>query len=180
MTEVNETAAELDSAPEVPVAPFPPAVMEYLAPTSQAQRDDELTSLLRNDYIYRTITLAPRVVMTIRDIKTRQFLSARRMSQYVRAGQTGQHDSISAAQYELAFSMSAYSVAGKDMVLPDLDSANADTAEAAFRSRLDIINAWPMPIWNRALNAFQVLMTYINDISSPESLVDFSTAPQEA
>ena len=159
---------------------FPAEVMEHLAPKDQAHRDDDLTSLLRNDYIYRTVIIAPRSELVIRDVKTRHFLSARRMSQFVGANQTAGHDNITAAKYELAFSIVRYSVAGEDVPLGDLDSADPKTAEAAFKARLDLVDLWPTALWTRALSALQVLMGYVDEISSPESLVDFSTAPQEA
>lgn len=181
MTEPNDTSKRgvfADSAPEESSTPgakplFSPEAIEHIAPTDQAQRDDDLTTLLRNDHVYRSIMIGPKCVLTLRDIKTRQFLSARRMAQYVDTKQTMQHDSISSMKYELALSIVSYKIDEVEVPMASLESDNKDEALKAFSDRLEMIDGWPLSLWSRAIEAFRVLMEYINQISSPESLVDF-------
>jgi len=153
---------------------FTPEVKEYLAPQDPARRDDDLVKLLRNDYITRSIVVAPKCVVTMRDLKTRQYATARRMARITMPDNTITEDTMSAIQYEFALSFVSYAVNSVEQLGTSLDTnESGDDAQNAFRERMDIISKWPAVIWTRIVRAFSILMSYVDELSSPTSMLDF-------
>ena len=151
------------------------AAEEYTVDPNESQ---EIMLLLEGKPIIRNYKIGKMMDMSIKDLKSREYLLARRLST-VQTKEDGLPviDYSRLPVYNLALAIVSLKIGENLIELPDMgdikDPENARGFLGAIDDRCGIIENWPPSVFGNAIEKFEELMAYVAKISEPEALENF-------
>lgn len=151
------------------------AAAEYTADPSESQ---DIVLLLEGKPIVRKYTIGKMIEISLKDLKSREYLLARRLAT-VQAKDDGLPviDYSRLPVYNLALAIVDLKIGEKTIELPNMgDIKNPDNARdflGAIDDRCGIIENWIPSVFGNAIEKFEELMAYVAKISEPEALENF-------